>query len=171
MFAQVSGDRVLGMLLRLDDLVGDSRVILDGDERLEFEAPFAEDLQLDAVSSAELFDLVNGERAAAGLEPLVWSDTYAGVAGDHALAMYSGGFFSHRSEVTGTVADRFTAANVAISMAGENIALAADVTEVHDGLADSPSHYRNMVDARFDTMGAAAVEGPLGLMVVQVFGG
>jgi uncharacterized membrane protein required for colicin V production len=171
MFAQVSGDRVLGMLLRLDDLVGESRVVLDGEERVEFDAASPEELQLNAAAAAELFELLNEKRAEAGLEQLSWSDGYAGVARDHAQAMYAGGFFAHRSDVTGTVLDRLASAHLSVSVAGENIALAADSTEVHDGLTDSPSHYRTMIDPRFHAVGVAAIEGPLGLMVVQVFGG
>ena len=170
-FAQVSGDRVLGVLLSLDELVGDRRVILDGDERIEFEPAPAADLADNPSAATELFKLVNEARIEAGLPGLEWSPAYAGVAGDHATAMYTGGFFAHRSASTGTVADRLAAAGVHGGLMGENIALAAGTTEVHGGLVDSPSHYRNIVDERYTQMGIAAVDGPLGLMVVQVFGG
>ena len=170
-FAQVSGDRVLGVLLSLDELVGDRQVILDGDDRIEFEAAPADDLEADSTAASDLYRLVNEERSEAGLPGLEWSPAYAAVAQNHAAAMYSGGFFAHRSLATGTVADRLVAAGVPARLVAENIALAAGTTEIHDGLADSPSHYTNMVDQRYAQMGVAAIEGPLGLMVVQIFGG
>ena len=169
-FASVSGDRVLGVLLSLDDLIGDRRIILDGDGRVDFEAAPAEDLVTDPEATRDLFELLNEQRAEAGRSPLTWSDEYAGVALGHAQAMYTGGFFAHRSDTTGSVADRLASAGASATVAGENIALAPDSSEVHDGLVDSSAHHATMVDGRFQSVGVAAIDGPLGLMVVQVFG-
>jgi len=169
-FAQVSGDRVLGMLLSLDELIDGRSAIVEEDERVDFEAADAESLARDTAATVVLLDRVNEERADAGLGALVWSDALSGVAGFHADEMYRSGYFAHRSPTTGTVLDRLTSSGVDFVHAGENLALAADATEAHNGLVRSPSHRDNIVNPSFTSIGIAAVEGPLGLMVVQVFG-
>ena len=168
-FAQVSGDRVLGMLLSLDDLIDGRSAIVEGDERVEFEAADREALNRDTAATLDLLDDLNEERADAGLGALVWSEALAIVADSHADEMYRSGYFAHRSPTTGNVFDRLASSGIGTVHAGENLALAADATEAHDGLVRSPSHLSNIVNPNFTSIGIAAVDGPLGLMVVQVF--
>lgn len=170
-FAQVSGDRVLGVLLSLDDLIDGRRAIVEGDERVEFEAADAESLAPNLSAVLDLLGDLNEERAEAGLEELAFSQELADVALAHARDMYRSGYFSHVSPSTGRVGDRVARLGSGYPFAGENLALAADSTEAHNGLVASPSHYENIVNPVFDTVGVAALDGPLGLMVVQVFGG
>jgi uncharacterized protein YkwD len=105
------------------------------------------------------------------LAPLAWSPALSEVATGHAREMYLEGYFSHRSPATGTVGDRLDAVGITYSLAGENLALAATATQVHDGLMGSPGHRENILRPEFRRVGVAAVSGPLGLMVVQVFTG
>jgi len=168
-FAQVSGDRLLGMLLSLDELIDGRSAIVEGDERVDFEAADPESLTRDTSAMLALFDSINEERANAGRASLVWSDELSSVADSHAEEMYRSGYFAHRSPTTGTVFDRLTGAGIGAVNAGENLALAADATEAHNGLVRSPSHMDNIVNPLFISIGIAAVDGPLGLMVVQVF--
>lgn len=168
-FAQVSGDRLLGMLLSLDELIDGRSAIVEGDERVDFEAADPESLNRDKSAMLALFDSINEERADAGLAALVWSDQLSSVADSHAEEMYRSGYFAHRSPTTGTVSDRLTVAGIGVVNAGENLALAADATEAHNGLVSSPTHLDNIVNPSFISVGIAAVDGPLGLMVVQVF--
>jgi uncharacterized protein YkwD/uncharacterized membrane protein required for colicin V production len=168
-FAQVSGDRLLGMLLSLDELIDGRSAIVEGDERVDFEAADPESLSRDKAVTLALFDSINEERADAGLGALAWSDGLSEVADIHADEMYRAGYFAHRSPTTGTVLDRLTLAGIGAGNAGENLALAVDATEAHNGLVRSPSHLDNIVNPGFTSVGIAAVDGPLGLMVVQVF--
>jgi uncharacterized protein YkwD len=69
------------------------------------------------------------------------------------------------------VADRVRAARISLSVVGENLALAATPRSIHAALMDSDGHRANILRTSFDRIGVAAVDGPLGLMVVQVFGG
>lgn len=170
-FAHVSGDRVLGVLLSLDDIVGARRVVIDGDERVEFDPAPTDALANDDGAVRALFEQLNDERKRAGLEPLVWSEGYARVARAHAGHMYTRGYFAHESADTGNVVNRLSRAGIGAGSAGENIALAADASDAHEGLVASAAHHANIVDPRFDNIGIAAVDGPLGVMVVQVFGG
>ncbi len=170
-FAQVSGDRLLGVLLSLDDLIGGRSAIVEGDERVEFEAAEPGSLTRDAPSMLDLFESVNEERADVGLATLSLSDSLSDVAQSHSDEMYRSGYFAHRSPSTGTVLDRLSSFGIRVARAGENLALAADATEAHSGLVKSQSHLDNIVNPDFTSIGIAAVDGPLGLMVVQVFGG
>jgi uncharacterized protein YkwD len=69
------------------------------------------------------------------------------------------------------VGDRLEAVEIPYSLAGENLALAATTTQVHDGLMGSPGHRENILRPEFRRAGVAVVDGPLGLMTVQVFTG
>ncbi|MGI9648969.1 MAG: CvpA family protein [Acidimicrobiia bacterium] len=170
-FAQVSGDRVIGVLLSLDDLIGSRRAIVEGDDRVDFEAADPDSLSPDPGAALDLLESLNEEREEEGLEPLVYDDALSAVAAAHAGEMYTEGYFSHDSPATGTVSDRLDRSGVTVRRAGENLALAVDSSEAHEGLVASPSHHANIVDPGFTSVGLAAVKGPLGLMVVQVFGG
>ncbi|MBT8218066.1 MAG: hypothetical protein HKN74_14585 [Acidimicrobiia bacterium] len=170
-FASVAGDRVMGVLLSLEDLVGGRRAIVEGSDRVEFEPAEAEVLETNASAAVDLFEAVNESRSEAGMKPLSWSKPFARVAQAHAEDMYRRGYFSHQSPETGTVVNRLSRAGLAANRAGENIALAADPVEAHAGLVESAGHYENLINPGYSTVGIAAVSGPLGLMVVQVFGG
>ena len=171
MFAQVSGDKVLGVLLSLDDLTDGRRAIIKGEDVVAFEPVPANALTFEEDAATSLFERMNDERSDAGLTPLKWSHSLAVVAISHARDMYTAGFFSHRSPTTGLVSDRLAAAGVSVAVAGENLALAADEVEAHRGLVASPAHLANIEAESYRSVGITAVEGPLGLMVVQVFGG
>ena len=170
-FAQVSGDRVLGVLLNLDDLIDGRRAIVEGDDRVEFEAAEADSVSPDMPAVLDLLEDLNGERSKAGLSELAFSQELSRVALAHAQDMYQGGYFSHVSPTTGRVSDRVLGSGQTHLFVGENLALAADATEAHGGLVASDSHYENMINPVFNSVGVAALNGPLGLMVVQVFGG
>ncbi len=85
--------------------------------------------------------------------------------------MYVNGYVSHISPTTGEVRDRVESAGIRLTIVGENLALASSTRAVHDGFLRSDSHRRNMLERSYDRVGVAAIDGPYGLMVVQVFGG
>lgn len=165
----VAGDRVLEALVNLDLVIGDRQVIIQGDEAVAI--PASDALENRPDDAAEVFELLNRARVEAGEAPLAFSDGLAAVAAGHATEMYRDGYFSHQSPVTGTVADRVTAAGIPYVVVGENLALAPTPATVHEGLLASPGHRENMLSGRYRRVGVAAVAGPLGVMVVQVFTG
>jgi uncharacterized protein YkwD len=170
-FQAMAGDEVLDTLLALGPLIGDRNVVLDGDDRLEIPPAAADELMTDPTAADEVFLLANEARGTAGTSPLAWSDALARVAMGHAMDMYLNGFVSHVSPTTGTIGDRIRAERLPLSSVGENLALAANPRAVHAGFMDSDGHRANILRTSFDRVGVAAVDGPLGLMVVQVFGG
>ena len=164
------GDRVLESLVNLNQLIGDRQVVIEGTELIEL--PDLDGVfESDPDAAREVFDLLNLARVDAGEDPLAWSNGLSDVALSHAFEMYEDDFFSHVSPTTGDVADRVQAAEIPYGVVGENLALSPTAQSVHEGLLASPGHRANMLESRFTRVGIAAVEGPLGLMVVQVFSG
>ena len=170
-FQKLAGDDGLDTLLALGSKLGQSRVVLDEDDVVAIDPAEPDQLVGEPKASAELLALTNRERLAVDENPLAWSDILAAVARRHAEEMYLEGYVSHVSPTTGTVVDRVRAAGVNLFVVGENLALASNARAVHDGFMDSPGHRENLLRPEFDRVGIASVRGPLGLMVVQVFGG
>jgi uncharacterized protein YkwD/uncharacterized membrane protein required for colicin V production len=171
LFTGLSGDRIIETMLNLRDVVGTRRVIVESDAVVEIPPADSSDLEQSDDAAREIFDLVNRARIEAGLDPLAWSDALATVGLGHAFEMYEEGYFAHRSPETGDVGDRLQAAGITYAIGGENLALAATVEDVHDGLMDSPGHRANIEGESYRRLGVAVVSGPLGLMTVQVFTG
>ncbi|MDE0374645.1 MAG: CvpA family protein [bacterium] len=163
------GDAVEDIAVPVIQLL-DRLVVIEGDERVEI-TPAEEPVQARPDLATELLDRLNLFRVEAGEEPLAWSAALAEIAAGHGVEMYEEGYFSHVSPGTGSVADRLVAQGIPFRIAGENLALNPTVDGVHGGLAASPSHRATMLETRFTRVGISVHDGPLGLMVVQVFTG
>ncbi len=170
-FTGLAGDRLIETMLNLRQVLGTRRVVVDPDSVVELGTASLSELERDYDAAMEIFEWVNRARLDAGAEPLAWSDALADVGAGHAVEMYLHGYFSHDSPETGDVGDRVNAAGIPFRVAGENLALAATVTEVHEGLMESPGHRSNLEAVFYNRIGIAVVRGPLGLMTVQVFTG
>jgi uncharacterized membrane protein required for colicin V production len=171
LFTTLAGDRIVETLINMRRTLGVRRVVLEGEDVLTLPAAEADDLAVDWASADEIFELVNRARIDEGLDPLAWSPALSQVGLGHAVEMYVEGYFSHVSPDTGSVGDRAWDAGIAFRIAGENLALAATPTETHGGLMDSPGHRANILSPEYNRLGIGVVEGPLGLMTVQVFTG
>lgn len=170
-FQDIVGDSVLDTLLALAPIIGERNVVLDNDDVVAIDPAEPDELIVDPGAADEVFILLNGARAEAGVAPLAWSDVLAAIAEDHVYDMYTNGFVSHVSPTTGTIGDRIRAAGVPLTTVGENLALAATPKSIHVGFMESDGHRANMLRDSFDRVGVSVVDGPLGLMAVQVFGG
>lgn len=169
--SRLLGDRVLESLVNINNLVGRSQVVIEADDHVELPAAASQELVHRPDSAQELFAKINLARIEEGVETVAWSAALAELAGGHGWEMYEQGYFSHRSPTTGSVDDRLDVAGIPFRAAGENLALSPTVSSVHEGLLFSEAHRATMLDPRFTRVGVSALEGPLGLMVVQVFTG
>ncbi|MGH2491038.1 MAG: CvpA family protein [Candidatus Limnocylindria bacterium] len=130
------------------------------------------DLQLtaDPVAERQMFDLVNEERASAGLQQLSWDDRLLPVARQHSEEMFKLKYFAHQSPVTGSPFDRLKAAGITYSRAGENLAYAQSVSVAHRGLMQSQGHRENILRPEFTRMAVGVISaGPYGRMFTQMF--
>jgi uncharacterized membrane protein required for colicin V production len=171
LFLALAGDEVLSALNALEPLIGGQRLVLDHDDVASIPPAAVDEIADSPAEAALIFGFVNRARVDAGLAPLVWSDGLAAAALGHAREMYLDGYVSHVSPKTGTVSDRVRVVGIPLVAVGENIGLASSALAVHRALMDSEGHRANIVSAGYDRVGIGAVQGPLGLMVVEVFGG
>jgi hypothetical protein len=167
MFRQLSGDRIIGVLLRLDEISAGDRLILDEDEMVEIAPAQPEELAPDDTAASYLFEGINESRRHAGVDGVQWDNVLATKAVEYALEMYGGGYLGHRDREGGGPADRVPGR----WRVGENLALAVDANEADAGLNASPTHHATRVAGAYGRVGVAAVQGPSGLLVVEVFSG
>lgn len=169
--SRLLGDRTLESFVNLNRLVGQSRVVIEGADRVEIPLIEPGEIHDRPESARALFEKLNVARFEEGVAVLSWSAALAGVAGRHGEEMYEEGYFSHLSPSTGSVDRRVREQGIPFRVLGENLALSPTVDSVHVGLLGSASHRATMLDPRFSRVGISALEGPLGLMVVEVFSG
>lgn len=133
--------------------------------------PFSvQDARPRAELEVQMLQLVNKERTAAGLRPLVMDEGLTKVARKHSGDMLARGYFSHYSPEGKSAFDRLRADKVFFLLAGENLAFAPSVKIAHNGLMTSPGHRANILRPQFRKVGIGIMDaGPRGIMVTQQF--
>lgn len=118
----------------------------------------------------QMLQLVNKERASAGLDPLTINPDLVRLARMKAQDMIDRGYFDHNSPTYGSPFDMMRANGIRYSYAGENLAGAPTVQSAHSNLMNSPGHRANILNANFSKVGIGVVSGgPYGKMFVQMF--
>ena len=119
---------------------------------------------------AQMLELVNRERAAAGLQPLAADNELREVARRHSADMFARGYFSHVTPEGRDPFARIREGGVTFRTAGENLALAPTLSIAHTGLMNSPGHRANILRPQFGRVGIGIMDGGRrGLMVTQNF--
>ncbi|HYY97703.1 MAG TPA: CvpA family protein [Pyrinomonadaceae bacterium] len=119
---------------------------------------------------AQMLEMVNRERAAAGLKPLAPDPELTEVARAHSADMFARGYFAHVSPEGLSPFDRMKEAGVTFRTAGENLALAPTLQLAHTGLMNSPGHRANILRPEFGRLGIGIMDGGFrGIMVSQEF--
>ena len=120
----------------------------------------------------QVFVLVNQQRAARGVKPLVRVSPLDRAAQDFAGRMAGEDFFAHIAPDGSTPYYRIHAAGYLGSGWGENIAAGLDTaSDVMDAWMKSPGHAANILDANYTQMGVGvAVGGMHAIYWVQDFG-
>lgn len=109
-----------------------------------------------------LLDLINTERAKAGLDPLQANEELATAATAHARDMAENDYFSHTSADGRTPAER-AAEHGYTDYGGENIAWGYSTPEeVAQGWMDSEGHRRNILNPDQTVIGIGVQERPHG---------
>jgi len=117
-----------------------------------------------------MLDLVNAERAKAGLRPLADDPELTEVARQHSADMFARGYFAHDTPEGLTPFDRMRNGHVQFLTAGENLALAPTLPVAHTGLMNSPGHRANILRPQFGRVGIGIMDGGIrGLMISQEF--
>ncbi len=120
--------------------------------------------------AAEQLALLNAYRARHGLEPVVVVPQLVAAADRHAADMVAKRFFAHEGSDGSTPATRAAEAGYP-GHAGENLGLrSATAAAQMAGWIMSPPHHNNLLDPTWKAIGIAAVNGPDGVLWVNVFG-
>lgn len=128
-------------------------------------------MALASTTERQMLDLINQERAAAGLSPVKLNKLLNDSSEDHSQWMINTDNFSHNGQGGSTAIERMQAANYPFEgswSSGENIALqsergaegiADDVAQLHQGLMESPGHRANILNPDFTEIGIGIERG------------
>jgi uncharacterized protein YkwD len=117
-----------------------------------------------------MLEMVNKERAKAGLKPLKADPELTFVARAQSQDMLKRGYFAHINPEGRDPFDRMRAANISFRAAGENLALAQSLEIAHKNLMNSPGHRANILNPSYGRLGIGVIDaGFYGLMISQEF--
>ena len=160
-----SGETVLTSVIAVREAVGDRLVA--GTVPIPFPASDRSELAPTQATAQAVFDDVNRERIADGVDPLAWSPDLAIVAVSRSTTVYAAGLLTLDDQLP----DALRAAGIPGTISNDLIVMAASA----DGLTEaivSTGPYRAMItDPAFRKSGIGVVEGPYGLVAVQVLSG
>ena len=166
----ISGDRVMEHVLKLQDAVGDRRLVAGNSVVF---IPEAEEAELDASEkqASAARDLVERERAAVGVGSLEPSAPLDQLALDYAVAVYETGRFSNITAAGDSVEERLEAGGFPVTVATQTMVLASSPKSAHEGLMSDEASRAIVEDETYRRIGVGAVNGPLGWIIVQIFTG
>jgi membrane protein required for colicin V production len=162
----IIGDQAVTALATIERLTGGRRVVPAEGERIELEEVDPEAVAVVPGSVAFVFDRINADRLDAGADPLVQSDALAEIARARGLEMYRAGIVERRTDDQVLAATR--TGSLRLVAASEMVALASSDRAAHAGIAEDPA--TSLTNPDFDRAGVAVIRGPLGTMVVEVYG-
>lgn len=128
------------------------------------------DVKVDTSSETRMLDLVNQARTQAGIKKLSVDSKLTELARSYGKEMFSQGYFSHNDPKGQSPFDRMNKAGINFQAAGENLALAPNVSFAFTGLMNSPGHRANILSTDFNKVGIGVINGGIyGEMFVQEF--
>jgi uncharacterized protein YkwD len=121
-----------------------------------------------------MLELVNHDRAAAGLRPVVVDAQLTAIARAHSRDMAEHDFVGHVSPRSGSTVDRVKHAGIAPQIVLENVGRAYSIEEAEKGFLASPGHRVNIVEPGAARLGIGvafgkAVTGTEPMFVTQLF--
>ncbi|MDX9871189.1 MAG: CAP domain-containing protein [Clostridia bacterium] len=127
-----------------------------------------------SLSAAEqqMVNLVNQERAKAGLAPLVVDSALVQSAREKSKDMVANNYFSHNSPTYGGFAAQIRSRTADYTYVGENLAGNKNVSAAHTALMNSAGHRANILNPNYTHIGVGITSsGQYGLIITQHFGG
>ncbi|HBY8829567.1 TPA: sporulation protein [Clostridioides difficile] len=107
----------------------------------------------------EVVDLVNIERAKAGLNPLTLDSSISNVATKKSQDMIDNNYFSHNSQTYGSPFDMLKKFGISYKTAGENIAMGQKTPkEVVNAWMNSEGHRKNIMNPNFSKIGVGVAQ-------------
>lgn len=166
----VSGDRVLERLLNLREVAGTQRVVGDGDV-VVLRPTSPVEFRVDIGEAEALLIILNRQRASEQVDPLVSSGPLSELARAHAEDVYASGRFAEVSSDGRTLDARLASAGIPVVASDQAMALAVTAKAAQEALFDDPGQLTVLTDPIYRRVGIAVVNGPLGVIVVEVLTG
>jgi hypothetical protein len=113
--------------------------------------------QFDQQAERQLVQLINLERARAGLLSLKVDDRLTQAARAHSVVMAEAKQLSHQLSGELPLQKRLAATNLRFDNDAENVAYDYSVQAAHDGLMKSPPHRANILSPKYNTVGVGVV--------------
>jgi len=114
------------------------------------------------ITTKELFDLTNRERAKEGLKPLVLNEELSNAAAEKVKYMFEKNFWAHVAPDGTTPWYFIKNSGYEYQYAGENLARGfSSASDVIDAWMESPTHRENMLSPNYDDVGFAVALGTL----------
>ncbi|MDP4108419.1 MAG: CAP domain-containing protein [Bacillota bacterium] len=118
----------------------------------------------------QMVNLVNGERAKAGVAALKVNVKLTEVARTKAQDMIDHSYFSHTSPTYGSPFDMMKTFGISYRTAGENIAMNQSVGAAHTALMNSPGHRANILNSAYTEIGIGIAKDSNGnIYISQMF--
>lgn len=108
---------------------------------------------IDAAAEQRLLQLINQERAAAGVAQLTLDPRLTQAARKHTRRMIDQDSVAHQLPGEDKLLLRLVAENIHFDRDGENIAQHGDIDLAHDALMESPGHRGNILSPEFNAVG------------------
>lgn len=125
---------------------------------------------IDKNAEQEMFAMVNRERNLQGIRALEFNNQLTKVGEEHCEDMFARGYFSHYTPEGLSPFDRMAQKDISFIYAGENLALAPNVTLAMQGLMQSEGHRANILSNNFGKIGVGVIDGGIyGEMFCQEF--
>ena len=117
----------------------------------------------------QLVDMLNLERARAGLPSLRVDDRLTQAARAHSELMAKAKQLSHQLPDEPPLPKRLAATNLRFNRDAENVAYDYSVPQVHEGLMQSPPHRANILSSQYNTVGVGVLRSGDVFWVTQDF--
>ena len=117
----------------------------------------------------QMMNLLNQERANAGLPKLSFSQQLANAARKHTQLQVERGQLSHQFSGEPELIDRVGATGLRFDASGENVAYAPSVEDAHLDLMNSPPHRANILNPQYNAVGISLMERGRSVYVTEDF--
>ncbi len=121
------------------------------------------------LNAKSLMNRINDERVSRGFSRLEWNDHLAESALTHGRRLVEQGRLSHQLPGEPDLSERIHATGLRFDSAGENLAVAGSVDEIHSALMNSPPHRANILDQVYNSVGIAIISRGRDLYAVENF--
>lgn len=116
-----------------------------------------------------VFDAINRERVARGIQPLKLNPALVELARKKSQDMVDNNYFAHQSPVYGRASDMMRSAGIRFNYAGENLARTTSAANAVNLFMNSGTHRSTLLNPRFSETGVGIVQIGRQIYVTQMF--